>query len=130
MAHPFDNNIYNYGYEDVVLILGFKSNNIPIHHIENPAFHLNLETSSVFLEKSHCSLENLKHIIDKKIIEPNDTALIKMYAKLEKLKLVKTTAFLFKILKKYFIKNLLSKNPSIFIFDVYRLGYFCQLNSR
>jgi hypothetical protein len=29
-----------------------------------------------------------------------------------------------------FIQNLLSKNPSLFIFDVYRLGYFCQLNSR
>jgi glycosyltransferase involved in cell wall biosynthesis len=130
MEHPFDNNIYNYGYEDVVFILGFKSNDIPITHIENPAFHLNLETSKVFLDKTHNSLQNLKQIIDKKIIEPNDTALIKMYTRIEKLKLVKAAAFFFKIFKKQFTKNLLSKNPSIFIFDVYRLGYFCQLNSR
>ncbi|MEK8181047.1 glycosyltransferase family 2 protein [Flavobacterium buctense] len=130
MEHPFDQNIYNYGYEDVVFILGFKSNDIPITHIENPAFHLNLEKSKVFLDKTHHSLQNLKHIIDKKIIEPNDTALIKMYTRIEKLKLVKTAAFIFKIFRKRFIKNLLSKNPSIFLFDVYRLGYFCQLNSR
>ena len=130
MDHPFDQNIYNYGYEDVVFILGFKSNDIPITHIENPAFHLNLEKSKVFLDKTHHSLLNLKHIIDKKIIEPNDTALIKMYTRIEKLKLVKTVAFIFKIFRKSIIKNLLSKNPSIFLFDVYRLGYFCQLNSR
>ena len=130
MDHPFDQNIYNYGYEDVVFILGFKSNDIPITHIENPAFHLNLEKSKVFLDKTHHSLLNLKHIIDKKIIEPHDTALIKMYTRIEKLKLVKTVAFIFKIFRKSIIKNLLSKNPSIFLFDVYRLGYFCQLNSR
>lgn len=130
MDHPFDHNIYNYGYEDVVFILGFKSNDIPITHIENPAFHLNLEKSKVFLDKTHHSLQNLKHIIDKKIIEPNDTALIKMYTRIEKLKLVKTAAFIFNIFRKSIIKNLLSKNPSIFLFDVYRLGYFCQLNSR
>lgn len=130
MDHPFDHNIYNYGYEDVVFILGFKSNDIPITHIENPAFHLNLEKSKVFLDKTHHSLQNLKHIIDKKIIEPNDTALIKMYTRIEKLKLVKMAAFIFNIFRKSIIKNLLSKNPSIFLFDVYRLGYFCQLNSR
>jgi glycosyltransferase involved in cell wall biosynthesis len=130
MDHPFDQNIYNYGYEDVVFILGFKSNDIPITHIENPAFHLNLEKSKVFLDKTHHSLLNLKHIIDKKIIEPHDTALIKMYTRIEKLKLVKTVAFIFKIFRKSIIKNLLSKNPSIFLFDVYRLGYFCQLNTR
>ena len=130
MDHPFDQNIYNYGYEDVVFILGFKSNDIPITHIENPAFHLNLEKSKVFLDKTHHSLLNLKHIIDKKIIEPNDTALIKMYTRIEKLKLVKTATFIFNIFRKSIIKNLLSKNPSIFLFDVYRLGYFCQLNTR
>jgi hypothetical protein len=44
--------------------------------------------------------------------------------------LVKAVAFGFKIVKNSFTKNLLSKNPSLFIFDLYRLGYFCQINSR
>ncbi|MFN3969590.1 glycosyltransferase family 2 protein [Flavobacterium sp.] len=130
LAHPFDSEIYHYGYEDIVLILGLKSKQIPITHIENPAFHLNLEKSAIFLEKFHSSLQNLKLIIDKKIIASEDTSLTKTYTKIEKLKLVGFAAFLFKIFKKTFTKNLLSKNPSIFLFDLYRLGYFCQLNHR
>ncbi|NNT72785.1 glycosyltransferase family 2 protein [Flavobacterium sp. IMCC34852] len=130
LSHPFDRDIYHYGYEDIVLILGLKNHHIPITHIENPAFHLNLEKSAVFLEKFHYSLQNLKQIIDKKIIHPEDTTLTKTYVKIEQLKLVGFATFLFKIFKKLFIKNLLSKNPSIFLFDLYRLGYFCQLNHR
>lgn len=130
LSHPFDRDIYHYGYEDMVFILNLKSQHISITHIENPAFHLNLEKSTVFLEKFHFSLQNLKLIMDKKIMLPEDTSLTKTYAKIERLKMVGLSAFLFKIFKKTLTKNLLSKNPSIFLFDLYRLGYFCQLNHR
>ena len=130
ISNPFESEIYNYGYEDIVFILGLKKQKISIHHIENPAFHLNLEKSAIFLEKFHSSLQNLKHLYDRKIIVEEDTALTKMYGKIENLNLVKFAAFVFRLFKKRFTKNLLSKNPSIFIFDLYRLGYFCQINSR
>jgi glycosyltransferase involved in cell wall biosynthesis len=129
-AYPFDSEIYNYGYEDIVFILGLKNNNIPITHIENPAFHLNLEKSTIFLEKFHSSLQNLKLVIDRGIIHYGDTALTSTYLKIEKLKMIKLAVFLFKFFKNRLTQNLLSNNPSIFFFDVYRLGYFCQLNSR
>jgi len=129
-THPFDNEIYDYGYEDIVFILALKNHNIPITHIENPAFHLNLEKSAIFLEKFHSSLQNLKLVIDRGIIKYEDTALTRTYLKIEKLKMVKLAVFLFQFLKNRFTRNLLSDNPSIFIFDVYRLGYFCQLKSR
>ena len=130
LKHPFDPEIVQYGYEDIVFILGLKNSHIPIAHIENPAFHLNLEKSAVFLDKFHYSLQNLKFIIDKKIIDPEDTALTKTYAKLERFHLIALAAFFFRIFKKFLTKNLLSKNPSIFLFDLYRLGYFCQINTR
>lgn len=130
VSHPFKSEIYNYGYEDIVFILGLKSENIIINHIENAAYHLNLEKSAIFLTKFHSSLENLKLVLDKKIIQPDDTQLTKIYLKLKRWHLVKPFAIGFKIFKNIYTKNLLSKNPSLFIFDVYRLGYFCQLNSR
>ena len=130
LSHPFDSEIFNYGYEDIVFILGLKREQIAIGHIENPAYHLNLEKSEVFLTKFHSSLQNLKLVLDKDIIHPQDTALTNIYVKLKRLHLVKTFAFGFKIFKNSFTKNLLSKNPSLFIFDMYRLGYFCQINSR
>lgn len=130
VAHPFDDKLYHYGYEDIVFILEMQKNNCSITHIENPAFHLNLEKSAIFLEKFHSSLQNLKLILDHRIIRPEDTSLTKVFAKIQRLKMVGFAAFVFRMLKKTFVKNLLSKNPSIFIFDLYRLGYFCQLNSR
>lgn len=129
VSHPFDSEILNYGYEDIVFILGLKRENKTIGHIENPAYHLNLENSAIFLQKFHSSLQNLKLVLDRGIIEAEDTSLTRIYSKLERFHLVKITAFAFRILKKTFTKNLLSKNPSLFIFDVYRLGYFCQINS-
>lgn len=130
LSYPFDSELYNYGYEDIVFILGLKRQRIAIGHIENLAYHLNLEKSAVFLEKFHSSLQNLKLVLDKKIIQPEDTQLTKIYLKLKRWHLVRTFAFGFKIFKAIFTKNLLSKYPSLFVFDVYRLGYFCQLNSR
>jgi len=130
LSHPFDSEIFNYGYEDIVFVLNLKREQIAIGHIENPAYHLNLEKSAVFLEKFHSSLENLKLVLDKKIIQPEDTQLTKIYFKLKRLHLVKVVAFGFKIYKHSFTKNLLSKNPSLFLFDLYRLGYFCKLNKR
>ena len=130
LSHPFDNTIYNYGYEDIVFILRLKKEQIGIGHIENPAYHLNLEKSAIFLEKFHSSLQNLKLVLDKNIIHPKDTALTKIYLTLKRLYLIKPVAFGFKLFKNTFTKNLVSKNPSLFIFDVYRLGYFCQINSR
>lgn len=129
LSHQFVSEIFNYGYEDIVFILGLKREQIAIAHIENSAYHLNLEKSAIFLEKFHSSLQNLKLVLDKNIINPEDTALTKTYMNLKRLYLVKTVAFGFKIVKNSFTKNLLSKNPSLFIFDLYRLGYFCQINS-
>jgi glycosyltransferase involved in cell wall biosynthesis len=130
LLHPFAREIFNYGYEDIVFILGLKREGIAIGHIENPAYHLNLEKSEIFLNKFHSSLENLKLVLDKNIIDPEDTSLTKIYAGLKKLHLVSIAAFGFRIFKKLYIKNLLSGNPSLFVFDIYRLGYFCQINSR
>lgn len=130
LSFPFDSEIFNYGYEDIVFILGLKREQIAIEHIENPAYHLNLEKSAIFLEKFHSSLQNLKLVLDKKIINPDDTQLTKIYSKLKRFYLVRLFAFGFKIVATLFTKNLLSKSPSLFIFDVYRLGYFCQINSR
>ncbi|WP_333601249.1 glycosyltransferase family 2 protein [Flavobacterium sp.] len=130
LSYPFDTTIYNYGYEDFVFIFELKKQTIAIDHIENPAYHLNLEKSAVFLEKFHSSLQNLKYVLDAKIIEAKDTSLTKTYARLATFRLVKPFAFLFQTFEKTFVANLLSKNPSLFVFDLYRLGYFCVLNSR
>lgn len=124
---PFHSEIKNYGFEDLVFVLELKKNNIKIEHIENPVLHLNLEKSLVFVNKFQSSLANLKYLTDNKIIENKDARFSHLKSKLDKLFLTSLVAFCFKIFKNSFLKNLASKNPSVFIFDLYRIGFYCSL---
>ena len=125
---PFPDYIKTYGYEDLILVLGFKKNNIQIEHISNPSLHLNLEKSLVFLNKCNVALGNLKYLLDSKIIEKESTSLLNLYSSLQKKRLLFLVSFLFRISKKQIIRNLISKKPSLLLFDFYKLGYFNDLN--
>jgi hypothetical protein len=127
---PFDTNLFQYGYEDIVLIQELEKNSITIHQIENPAYHLQLENSAVFLEKTKHSLSNLKLLIDRKVFTDDNTSLVKTYQLISKMGLRRFVAFLFKNAEGFLTKNLLSKSPSLTLFLLYKLGYFCKLNSQ
>lgn len=128
--HPFDDKLLQYGYEDIVLIQDLKQENIAITQIDNAAYHLQLESSGVFLQKTKHSLQNLKFLVDEKIFTHDNTSLIKTYEWISKMGLRNFTALLFKKAEGFLTKNLLSENPSLKLFLLYKLGYFCQLNSR
>ncbi|MNG09431.1 hypothetical protein D3C84_928500 [compost metagenome] len=105
-----------------------KKNHFEISRIENPTFHLNLETSEVFLNKTKIALENLVFLYNSKKISEQNSKIIKAFELLKKLKLTQFSALLFKKNQNKIEKNLLSQNPSLFLFDLYKLGYFCALN--
>ena len=125
--NSFDDSITKYGYEDLCFLAVLETKNIQVNHIDNPTFHLNLETSILFLEKTKTSLENLAFIVDSKIIDSVDTKIITTYNLLQKLMLVKSISYIFKKLESNIRTNLLSENPSLFLFDLYKLGYYCTL---
>lgn len=124
----FPDYITSYGFEDLVFVLKLKENRIEIGHIDNAAFHLNLEKSMVFITKFHSSLENLKYLIDTNKIKYSDSKMAILHRKLKKLKLDFIVAKIFDSRKKAILKNLTSNKPSLSLFDFYRLGYFCKLN--
>ena len=130
IENPFDNSIIKYGYEDLCLLSVLQSKKIQILHINNPAFHLNLETSNQFLEKTKTSLENLNFIIDAKILNPKDLKIIKIYNLVKKNGLKKFLVFIFNKYEDEIIWNLLSEKPSLLLFDLYKLGYYCKINSK
>ena len=125
----FDEKINTYGYEDYSFINSLKENNIVITHIENPLFHLNLETSKLFLLKTKTALETLilLHKTNFKAIE--STKIIKVYKILNFIKIDFIVSKLFKMLQLKLEENLTSKKPSLILFDLYKIGYFCFLNS-
>lgn len=127
LQYTFDDSITKYGYEDLSFFSLLKKNNFEISRIENPTFHLNLETSEVFLNKTKTALENLVFIYNSKKISSEDSKIIKAFELLKKVKLTKFSTFLFKKNQIKIEQNLLSKNPSLLLFDLYKLGYFCSL---
>lgn len=126
--NPFHTEITEYGFEDMVLMLDLKKKNIEINHIDNPLYHLKLDTSIDFITKFHSSLSNLKKLSDKKIISHNDSQITKVFYWIKRFKLVVLFAFAFTKFEKLLVQNLVSQSPSVFIFDLYRLGYFCKIN--
>nr|WP_315253084.1 glycosyltransferase [uncultured Flavobacterium sp.] len=128
--YPFDVTITNYGYEDLCFLSVLKTQNISISHIDNPTFHLNLETSIVFLEKTKTAIENLVYIINSGKFPNIESKINSAYIILKKFRLVSTTAFIFNKTESAITSNLLSKKPSLFLFDIYKLGYYCKIQSK
>lgn len=128
--HPFDENITKYGYEDLCFMMALEENKVKVNHIENPVFHLNLETSALFLDKTKTALENLVYIVNLKKTDLKDSKIITVYSSLKKLKLTSLTVYFFNLFENRITAQLISNKPSLLLFDLYKLGHFCRLQSK
>lgn len=124
----FNENIPNLRHEDTLFSYELKQNKIKIIHIENSVYHLGIENSTAFLKKSEESVVGLKNLIDQNLISAEYVKLSHYYQMIKKNNLNQIIALFFRIVKPLFSKQLLSQKPSLFIFDLYRLGYFCKIN--
>ena len=129
LSHPFPESVSDYGYEDVSFLSNLGQKNITVFHIDNPTFHLNLETSTQFLTKTEIALQNLVLLIQTNRIKPNESKIIATFLWVKKLHLVQLIAWIFQQTKTVTTKNLLSDNPSLLLFDWYKLGYLCLLQT-
>ena len=126
----FNESIPNLRHEDTLFSYNLKQQKIKILHFENPVFHLGLDDFDVAIKKENESVLGLKYLIDHKLLPSDYVRLSKIAAKIDKLKLNFAFALFYKITKPIFLKNIASNNPSLFIFDLYRLGNLCNLNSK
>ena len=126
----FNEDLSGYGHEDTLFGLELLSQEIYIKHIDNPLIHLGLESASDFLEKTENGIENLYRIellLREKYPEYiNHSKLMRAKLLLQKFHLSGLVSKLFNILRRQMKNNLLSKNPSLMIFDFYRLGLLCK----
>lgn len=119
----------NYYGMDLFFSYSLLKMNVKIDHIDNPIYHLGLESNAVFFKKSLEAVENRVHYLAEIQDAENLNSFLNCYNKLKQYKLLSVVGFGFRLsepILKYFI---LSKNPSIFCFDLYRLGYICNKTS-
>lgn len=126
----FNENIPNLRYEDTLFSYDLKRKKIPITHIENPVYHLGLESSEIFLRKSIESLDALNLFLNQKLIDHKYMKISRVKNRLQKFKLDLLLSKIYPSLKTSFKKNLLSNTPSLFVFDLYRLSYLCYISKK
>lgn len=123
----FNEEIPNLRHEDTLFSFDLKRAKIKIIHIENLATHNGLESSKVFLRKSEEALQGLNYLIENKLVSADYVRLSEKYNFLKKYNLNGLYLLFYGIFRKSFLRNLLGKNPSMLVFDLYRLGYFGNL---
>ncbi len=116
----------NYGM-DIYFGYQLYQQQISVLHLDNPILHLGLETNEVYFQKALQGVESRKkYLLHEKGVDQMNP-LVQAYAKLKKLGLTKLVAVGFKIVAPFLKKNILSTNPKLVYFDIYRLGYLCSL---
>ncbi|MFT4762048.1 MAG: hypothetical protein ACI9LN_004031 [Saprospiraceae bacterium] len=120
----FDESLTQYGHEDTLFGLELKQRNSPILHLENPLVHIGLETTEVFLMKTKMAIQNLHFLSQKNdLIE---SKLLNTFKKIQRFKLNWLLKLLYSLFEKRMVANFHSKNPSMRLFDLYKLGYLAK----
>ena len=126
----FNEFIRRYGHEDTLFGYELKVNNVKIIHIDNPLIHTGLEKCDDFIRKTQAGLNNLKIIVSqngylKELI--NDITVLKYYNILKIFRLRYVFSLIFNGLKPVILKNLCSRNPKLYLFDFFKLGFLTSL---
>lgn len=126
--NKFNSAITMYGYEDVVFASDLKRNNYIIKHIENPVFHLGLETNEEFLEKTKIAIDNLLELKKKKFINKNEVRLLFTYHNIRKLYFDTVLVLFYRFFGKYLDSYLKRGKSKLFMFDFFKITYLSYLS--
>ena len=121
----FNENITSYGYEDVFFVTDNQLNAI---YINNPLYHIGLKDNTKFIADTESALRNLLKYTNSNSIKKK-IKIIKITSVLYKIYLHQPLILIFRIFKSMMLRNLHSKNPSILLFQIYKLGYFLEKNN-
>ncbi len=120
----FDEKVEGYGYEDLLYALDLMKKGISISHIDNQVIHDGLEINTVFIKKTEHAISNL--VILYKNGKIKNSRLIKSYAKLNDYGLTNSFAWTYAKMEEKIKKNILSDNPSISLFNMWKLHLFIE----
>lgn len=124
LAYPFDETFHEYGYEDTLFGKQLKEHGTTLIHLDNAATIADYEDNATFVAKTEESLRTLAahaHQLQ------GYSTLLQTVNKLKRLHLQPLIAFAFGLFKGLLHKNLCSNSPSVFLFNVYKLGYYINL---
>ncbi|MCR4994068.1 MAG: glycosyltransferase [Bacteroidales bacterium] len=120
----FDEHLKEYGYEDTLFGVRLGYDGIPVAHIDNPLIHVGMDTNAEFLHKTETAMHALKRIYT---FMPRDYGIMGAVSTLERWHMIWAMRGFYQVFRKPMRYNLLSKHPNLFIFKLYKLGYFLSI---
>ena len=106
-----------------------KKMGIDVKHIDNPVLIDNIDENQIFIKKTHHALDNLISLYNKKIIKKHSISILKAYIILDSLLMKNIFVKITDLFKNLLNRNLHSKDPNLFLFDLYRLNYLCKIKN-
>ncbi len=121
---PFDEKIKRSGYEDLLFGRQLKERGVEVRHTNIEAYNGDIEDNSSFLQKTHGHLNTLWQMQDER---QGYSTLLSLHARIKRLHMLWAVKAMFKLTGSIIRRNLLGNNPSIRLFQFYKLGYFASL---
>lgn len=120
----FNENLNQYGYEDLLFAMDLKQAHVPIFHLDNPILNDDVETNVIFIEKSRQAAESLSKILSDKnsSFKVNDLKLSRAYLFLKKYKLIFIFRLFFNMMQGLIVKQLKRGDVSLRYLDIFKLG--------
>lgn len=124
MQVRFNETFTRYGHEDTFFGKELGEKGYRLIHIDNPIYHDVPDTNEAFLAKTRRSIENLK---EHQAILHSHVKLLQFYEKLHRMHVVAPVDWGYTLLRPLLVANLMSKHPSLLLFNIYKVGYLCHI---
>ncbi len=118
LAHPLDERIRRYGYEDVALGKALEQAVIAVGHIDAPVAYYDYESNESYLRKTDESIATLWEHRDELRGYSHLLSIADTLPSLAR----RGLALAFRLLRPALRANLLSRHPSVRLFNAYKLG--------
>ena len=124
LKYPFDERFRHYGYEDVLLGKTLRRHRVAIRHIDNPLGFSTFETNADFVAKTE---EGLRTLYEFREDLRGYSRLLTLVSGIH-IPLVKSMIrWMHRLAGPAVRRNLCSTHPRLFLFKLYKLGYYlCQ----
>lgn len=126
----FDETLNQYGHEDTLFGVELRRAGISVTNIENPVYHIGLETNRAFVEKSLKAVENARELFMAGKIAASDIRLLEFYQRWEKSPLKKSLLRAICRKRRRWMKICLSDRPRLFALDFLKLCKLEELSKR
>jgi glycosyltransferase involved in cell wall biosynthesis len=126
----FDETLKGYGCEDLIFGLQIKQLGYKLQIFDNQLIHTGLDENRVYLQKTENSIGNLFRVYSSGKFHAlhSESRVLATFIKLKKIHSIAFVNFFFKISKSLIIRQITGEKPSLFLFDIFKLGMLCSVS--